>query len=162
MISRIRYIAYILFIFSIAMWLGSGVYHTIQTTATWYKDPHAYVGQLINHPLPGEINPFPVLAVFTAFTAILALILHIKYKGSGKFEVLVSVYGTILIILITAVYFVPALEKILSYPPVYSASELSAKSHEWIILNFIRILVTISVFISGLAGLSKFRTGSSS
>ncbi|MCI0706782.1 MAG: hypothetical protein L0Y80_04760 [Ignavibacteriae bacterium] len=157
MISKTQYLIFVTFLVSLSFWLGAGVYHSIQTTWTWYEDPLRYVNQMMMYPLAGEVNPFPILAVLTTLSTMIALIAFFKYKGGGRKEVRFALYGTIGIILVTAVYFVPTLANILSNPPVYDTAELISSSRAWLLLNLVRLTLTATIFFYGLLGLSKLR-----
>jgi len=158
MITKTKKSFFIGYLVFSAIWLGAAFHDTFSTNYTWYTDPLRYIKYTISNITPGAISPWPFSTILLLISAIIALILFIKYKGPGKKEAITSIAGTLVIIAITLVYFVPTLGKIFGDTNKYDESMLVTMSRTWVLLNVVRFLILVYLFINGLRALAKFHT----
>lgn len=153
--TNTRMTVYILFLFFLAIWLGSAFHDTVSTNFAWYKDPLTHINHSIQHPVPGAINTWVISTALLAVITIIAFLFFIRYRGKGKTEILSVISGTLIILVTTFLYFVPTLIKIFEQTTEFRNEQLIAMSHQWVILNFLRLLMLMMLFIIGLVGLVK-------
>lgn len=150
-----RLIIYILFLLFLAIWVGSAFHDTVSTNLTWYQDPMTHINHMVHHPIPGAINTWVISTGLLSVITIIALIVFISYRSSGRMEVMSTIVGTLIILLTTFLYFVPTLIKIFEKTNDYSREALISMSQQWVMLNVIRLCVLITLFLAGLMGLIK-------
>jgi hypothetical protein len=112
MSSHTRLFVYCVFLFFLAIWLGSAFHDSISSNFGWYNDPLVYIRHSIDSPVPGAVNTWITSTLLISFATILSFPFFIRYKGSGRTELLTSISGTLVILICTFLYFVPTLQKI--------------------------------------------------
>jgi hypothetical protein len=152
---KTRLVVYILFLFFLAIWLGSAFHDSISTNLAWYQDPITHINHITNHPVPGAVNTWVISTALLSLISITAFVFFIRYKGKGRMEVLSVISITLIILLSTFLYFVPTLIKIFDETSSYNNEELISLSHQWVVLNAIRLFLLMILFIVGLVGLVK-------
>ena len=158
MITKTKINLYIIYLFFLAIWIGSAFHDTFSTNYTWYSDPITYINYTTEHNIPGGISPWPFSTMLLMISAIIAMVAFRRYTDHGKKEVMISLTGTLIIIAITLIYFVPTLGKVFGVPNQHSNESLISMSRIWVILNIIRFFVLAFLFFTGLRGLGKIYT----
>lgn len=152
---KIQITIYVLFLFFLAIWLGSAFHDTVTSNIAWYKEPLTHINYVVQHPLPGAINTWVISTALLSLITLIACIFFIRYRGKGWKEICIVISGTLIILLTTFLYFVPTLVKIFEKTSEFANEELITMSHQWVVLNFIRLLLIMILFITGLLGLIK-------
>jgi len=154
--TTIKLVSYLVFLFLLAIWLGAAFHDTYSTNATWYKNPLTHIKHINNYPIPGALNPWPLSTALLTLGTILCFILFLNYNGPGKRYAQVALVGTLAILISTFLYFVPGLIRMFGKTSSYTDGQLITMSHQWVILNVIRLVLLMVLFITGLVGLAKF------
>lgn len=150
-----RMTVYLLFLFFLAIWLGSAFHDTVSGNIAWYKDPLTHINHSIKHPVPGAINTWVISTALLSLITVIAFLFFIRYNGKGKREIFSAISGTLIILVTTFLYFVPTLIKIFGKTSDYGNEALISMSHQWVVLNFLRLFLLMILFIIGLLGLVK-------
>src|SRR5262249_20926126 len=148
---------FLAFMFLAAAWLGGGIYHSILTSAAWYRSPLQYVLHPPEQAMPGLVNPFPLMVGPLAAVTLLALAAFAGYRGDGRREVWIALYGARGVIRAPAVYFAPALTTLFDRRGALSAVQIVSMSRRWVVLTLLRLAALASCFVAALLGLTKFR-----
>jgi hypothetical protein len=159
MITKTKLNLLITYLVILAIWLGSAFHDSFYSNYTWYMDPITHIDFTTTHIVPGSLNPWPFSTMAVLIITIISFFLFRKYNGPGKREVNTSILGTFILLVITFAYFVPTLGKIFGEKGIYDAESLISMSRTWVILNVIRFIILLYLFISGLRGLMKLNKG---
>jgi Domain of unknown function (DUF1772) len=152
MLTNTRLSLYIAFIVALAVWTGGGVFETISSHPAWYADPVAYTR---THAAPeGTVNPWPSTTAFLALSTLAALGAFVRYREAGRREVLLVLGATFLILVVTALYFVPTLFKLADHKALTDA-QITSMSLLWMRLNMVRIVVLLALLTCSLVGLIR-------
>ncbi len=155
MITKTKINFYITYLLFLAIWLGSAFHSKFSTNYTWYVDPITHINHTTEYITPGIINPWPFSTMLLLIFTIIALFMFKNYNGLGKKEVMISLIGTLVILAITFIYFVPTLGKIFGDNNQYNNQSLIKMSRMWVILSFVRFIIIVFLFLWGLRGLRK-------
>lgn len=149
---RPRAAVYILFLVSLSIWVGGGVFDSISSHPAWHADPVAYV----RGPAPprGVVNPWPYTTGLLALATLMSLLVFVPARGPGRREVLVANGAVVLVLIATAVYFVPVLSQ-LAHPERLSDPQITSLSLMWIRLNVLRQVFLLGVLTYALIGLMR-------
>ncbi len=156
MITKTKRGFFIVYLLFFAIWLGAAFHDSFSTNFAWYHDPMVYIKFTTENAIPGIINPWPLSTILFLLSTLVALFLLTKYKGPGKKGAFISVCGALAIIIATLIYFVPGLSKIFGHTNEYSQASLVAMSRTWILLNILRFIMLVFLFLAGLRALAKF------
>lgn len=152
MLTTPKLTVYLLFITTLAIWLGGGVFDSLRTNLFWYLHPVASV-RTVTEP-EGQFNPWPLTTALLALTTLAGLSLFARYQGPGRRTVLGVLISTFLILLVTGLYFVPTLIK-LAQPTQLSDAQIIGMSRTWVSLNLIRMALLLGIFFYALLGLMQ-------
>lgn len=150
--TKTRLSLYIVFIVALAVWVGGGVFDSISSHPAWYADPVKYTRAYA--PPEGTVNPWPFTTAFLALSTLAALGAFARYRGAGRREVLLVLGVTFLILVVTALYFVPTLIKLADHQALTDA-QITSMSRMWMRLNGVRILVLLALLIYSQVGLIR-------
>ena len=153
-----KLIFYKLYIFFLALWMGGGIYIALAESESWYDDPATYIDHISSYPVPGAADPMPTIMLCLSVISVLAMLIFLSYHGHGKRGAVVSFTGTLLILLWTYLYFIPTHAKIFDDSGAYSNDQIVSMSKMWIILNYIRLIIIVFIFFTGLVAFSKLRS----
>ncbi len=156
--TGLKLIFYKLYLFFLSIWLGAGLYQALAFNQSWYDDPLAYVDHLTAYPVPGAINPIPVLTILLAVFTVFSLILLLGYHGSGKKTSFISLGGMFIVLLATYIFYVPTSGKIFEGSGSYSNDQIVSMSKSWVLLDYLRQLMVIFLYFMGLVALARFRS----
>ena len=154
--TKTKLTLYLVFLLFQAIWLGSGFHSSVSSNGTWYSDPLTHIHHQVTYPVPGEMNAWPISTGLLAISTLVCVLLFFKYKESGRTHAFIAIYGTLVLIIVTFLYFVPTLGKIFGDTGLHSDEELISLSRQWVILNCIRLAILTGLFITALLGLSRF------
>lgn len=143
-----------IFIITLGIWLGAGCYSALGSSAAWFADPVSWArGE--PPPRAGSINPWPLLTILLTLSTLAATALFALYRGPGRNEVRVALGGTLLILTITFIYFVPRLGLIFGQAEALTDAQLFAHSRQWIVLNALRLVMLAALFYVALIALTR-------
>ena len=152
MLTKTRLSLYIVFIVALAVWTGGGVFDSISGHPAWYADPVKYTR---TYAMPeGTVNPWPFTTAAIALTTLAALAAFVRYHGPGRREVLLVLGGTLVILVATALYFVPTLIKLANHEALTDA-QITSMSLLWMRLNVVRIVVLLALLAYSLVSLTR-------
>lgn len=151
--STLCLIFFRIFVLALAIWLGAGLFSAINTNPAWYADPAQWVrGTSVR---PGTINPWPILTVLASLSTLIATAMFARYRGPGRSEVLVSLGGTLLILIVTFIYFVPRLMLLFGQTEGLSDAQIISYSRQWVVLNCLRLIMLTALLYAALSALSR-------
>jgi hypothetical protein len=152
--NRIGLTAYRVFVLALANLLGGGIHSTIQRGPGWFSDPVGWVHGGVERP--GAIHPFFMTSGLLLITAVVALALLRRYRGSGRSGVLVTLLGSFAILVITFTYFVPMSNALFAEPARLSDAEIILNSRIWVLLDVLRQLIMTGLLYLSLVTLGRF------
>ena len=155
--SRTRLVIFRLFVIALAVWTGGGVFHTISSHQGWHADPVGWVRHYAVQA--GSTNPWPLTTALVGLMTLLALGALFRYSGPGRANVLISTGGTLLVLLATALYFVPRLITIFERTATLTDAQIIAYSNQWILFNAIRLLILFVLLYVALLALGDMGRG---
>jgi hypothetical protein len=102
----------------------------------------------------GTVNPWPFTTAALALSTLAALTVFARYRGPGRREVLLVLVGTLLILVMTAFYFVPTLIKLGNHEAL-TDGQITAMSRTWMQLSVARIASLIALLTFSQVGLIR-------
>lgn len=139
---------------SFAAIIGAAIYEHLGVVPQWAAAPPAslamYQGE---YPLKAENFWMPIHPVTMA---LLIVSLIVFWRTLRRINLLVTLAGYVIILIITFIYFVPELISITGTPYSDVADpELTSRAKTWEILSIIRLFVLIGLAINLFMGLTK-------
>ena len=150
-----RIILFRTFIIALAVWVGAGIFSSINDSFAWYSDPVGWVRNA--KPRAGTVNPWPILTAIVALLTLVSLAFFAFGGGPGRREALVALGATVLVLAATGLYFVPRLILIFARTDSLSDPQIIAASRAWILWNWVRIVYVLGVLYYALAAAAKMR-----
>ena len=141
------------FIITLALWTGAGVYTSIAEHVGWYSDPVGWVRN--SKPQAGAVNPWPLMTAALGLVTLITLLGMFAYRGDGRRTAFATLAGTIVVLAATGLYFVPQLMLIFSRTESLNDAQLIAASRAWVIWNAVRIVFLLGLLYYGLVALSR-------
>ena len=148
-----RIILFRTFIIALAVWVGAGVFSSINEHFAWYSDPVSWVRNA--KPRAGTINPWPILTAIVALLTLVSLAVFAFGRGPGRREALFALGATVLVLAATALYFVPRLILIFGKTDSFSDPQIISLSRAWVVWNLARIVYILGVLYYALAAAAK-------
>ena len=155
--STTRLVIFRLFVIALAIWTGGGVFQTITAHQGWHADPVGWVRHYAVQA--GSTNPWPLTTALVGLTTLLVLGAFFRYSGPGRANVLISTSGALLVLLATALYFVPRLITIFQRTATLTDAQIIAYSNQWILFNAIRLLILFGLLYASLLALGDMGRG---
>lgn len=152
--NNIQLTAYRIYVLALGNLLGGGLHDTIRRGPAWFSDPIAWVRGAGEQP--GSVHPFFYTSGLLTLTTLVALALMWTYRGPGRKGALVTLAGTLVILVVTYFHLVPASWAIYAHPAVLSDAEIIRNSRMWLTLDVLRQLLYIGFFYTALVALGRF------
>jgi hypothetical protein len=137
-----------------AIIIGGAVYEHLNVVPTWAAAPPVSLSMF-----QGEYGLKPELfwmIIHPVNITLFALTLVFHWKSARKKNILLVLISYIIIILVTAIYFVPELISITTTPYALVASaDLVRRAQTWEILSIARLIVLVVLAIVLFVGLTK-------
>lgn len=153
----LKRIFYKLYIFILALWMGGSVYNCLAESSGWYEDPVNYIDHITSYPPPGYEDPLNNITGCLVGVTIICLLIFIIYHGPGRRTALISLTGTLAVLVLTYAYFIPVRAKLFDESQAFNDQVINM-SRTWIILNYIRLFFTVILFFISLVALSVFKS----
>src|ERR1700749_128975 len=94
-VEATRIILFRTFIIALAVWVGAGLFSSINEHSAWYADPVGWVRNA--KPRAGTINPWPILTAIVALFTLVSLVPFAVGGGPGRREALFALGATVLV-----------------------------------------------------------------
>lgn len=148
MLTRTRFVLYLTFIVTLAIWFGAAVHDSISGHPVWYPDPVAWVRAPMP-PGPGTVNAWPFTTAALGLSTLAGLAAFARYRGDGRGQVLVILGVTLAVLVATGVYFVPTLGVLADHASLTDADVIRI-SRQWMQFNVIRLVSLLWLLIQSL------------
>ena len=148
------------FVFSVGMGIGGGIYETRVVYPNWTKDPtpEGLSQKLVSSGQAGAGRSYwPLVSPTSALLAILNVLFAWHQTGLVRNLWLMSSISIVLKSVATYAYFVPTYIRRISKPETMNAAELRRIVRTWTTLSPLRVLVEMFAWITGILALLFFR-----